>query len=106
MGEAEQEKGTAEMSNANEAFEALAAEFYGLTAMLAPGKDQPAADCGYSMEERNSAWHVFKTMRRQLAAAQADNERLRAERMICHCEKCELARYDAAEAALAAKEPK
>lgn len=47
------------MANANQRFEKLAADFRRDTGMMAPGKDQPAAMGGPSIEEREAAWRAW-----------------------------------------------
>lgn len=50
-------------ANANERFEALAAEFRRETGMLAPGKDSPLASGETDEVSRNDAWRKFLAKR-------------------------------------------
>jgi len=66
------------MSEENEAFETMAAEFYVESGgMLAPGKDQPGA-VWRTEEERRAAWDVFVRMRCHLVAMTARAEKAEA----------------------------
>jgi hypothetical protein len=55
--------------NANERYEVMAAAFYQMHGMLAPGKDQAALAMGPSYEERQRVWSAWRTDNAEIIAA-------------------------------------